>query len=982
MSIKIPVSADFDPGQIEQQIQQINQRIASMGAAVAKASGQKFEPITLKGRQDLEYFLKQSQQLLKIQGELNKRMTATGQGGKTPFEANWSKMYLDEKVRTRRMREALVFMGASFESVEPPPPRPPQPRPSQPQQRNPWVSAGIGAVQSGLRGLNGPTGGAGGVAANALGAGMSSGFGAGLMGLMGGMLALGVGKIVSAATEKIDQAERNAIAYDTLKRTLGDVNVSFRGLKTVVEGAAGNVKLTFEEATRLGSQFAKLGNLTADQYKTLGAEIETGTGLSRAYGLDPSRGVGTLGTLRGMRLTENEQDSRKMALLIGETIARSNAFAKADEVMDAIANYATMQARYGMGANVGGYAGALAALTSSGIKGLDVTGSANILGAVNAALTNGGAKGEASQFFTGSIGASLGLNPFQTRVLREGGAFGTLNDAFGEDSAAAAFGLSGPGGSDTLLELTLSRLKRQYGGNKGMLADATANHLGIGMRQAMALISSTEKFGVGGMGQMAKTLEGYGVDLKDLNAGGIASLSKVLLGSDADRRGVAEGLRGRTGKDALSASEQLRLDQVMTSGTVDQQKELLAQLVASRDQEASQGKDIRDSKNAVENIKTLMAEQLLPVTQAMRDGIMYMAGGKDGKSSQTIREELAGIEVKDRYGRRIREQEQRRREAIGPQFAAGLTGSAYAERMAESRRIQVEATQEIARLKKEEAEVIRAEVGKLRENARRAEEEQRRLREIQNSAPPAGPIPGIHPMSALKGAGSAAGEPAPPRVPGIHPISVGSAVTPTGSADTSTNAGLAGVRGFRNNNPGNLVDTIQWKGMVGSDGRFAKFATPEMGYRAMGKNLLAYQSKHGLNTVRGIISRWAPPGENNTAAYIAKISKELGVGPDDQLNLRDQQTLTKLMTGITRHENGGLLHDQAVIGAGAEAALGGQGTPLPENPQASRGDQRFKFDAVPIEIIHKNERGEQVRAPQMLATTVRPASPFGTERIG
>jgi hypothetical protein len=58
-----------------------------------------------------------------------------------------------------------------------------------------------------------------------------------------------------------------------------------------------------------------------------------------------------------------------------------------------------------------------------------------------------------------------------------------------------------------------------------------------------------------------------------------------------------------------------------------------------------------------------------------------------------------------------------------------------------------------------------------------------------------------------------------------------------------------------------------------------------------------------------------------------------------------------------------------------------QGTPLPEDPINASKEQRFKFDAVPIEVIHKNEAGQHVRPPQSLATTVRPASPFGTERF-
>ncbi|MFU2316820.1 hypothetical protein [Rahnella sp. PCH160] len=51
------------------------------------------------------------------------------------------------------------------------------------------------------------------------------------------------------------------------------------------------------------------------------------------------------------------------------------------------------------------------------------------------------------------------------------------------------------------------------------------------------------------------------------------------------------------------------------------------------------------------------------------------------------------------------------------------------------------------------------------------------------------------------------------------------------------------ARGLRNNNPGNIEasDANPWEGQIGSDGRFAKFETPEHGIRALGKNLLSYQ---------------------------------------------------------------------------------------------------------------------------------------------
>ena len=79
-------------------------------------------------------------------------------------------------------------------------------------------------------------------------------------------------------------------------------------------------------------------------------------------------------------------------------------------------------------------------------------------------------------------------------------------------------------------------------------------------------------------------------------------------------------------------------------------------------------------------------------------------------------------------------------------------------------------------------------------------------------------------------------------------------------------------RGIRNNNPGNLVKTsIQWKGKVkGSDSRFETFANIYYGVRAAGLDLIA-DIKKGKNTIRKLITEYAPPNENDTTAYINKV---------------------------------------------------------------------------------------------------------------
>ncbi|WP_054287274.1 phage tail tip lysozyme [Gulbenkiania mobilis] len=640
MSIKIPVSASLDTGDVEQQIEAFRRKLNSLGQQIAQANKAQFNPIGKTTLQDLQRVVQQFEALKRVSGDLNRRLTATGQGNAGFLDVDWHKLYPDAASRSRQMAKAFRYVtGASFQApASSTPSAPPAPGAHAPAGGG-LASVAGGVAQVGLRAASGATGGVGGVAANALGNGMSAGFGAGLMGLLGGLGALGVGKIVGAATENIDKAEQNAVAFDKLKRTLGDVNVSFAALKAAISGAADRSGLGYGETIGLAQQFAKLGNVPASQYKGLPGELGMGIGISRAYGLDPSEGVGMLGRMRGVGVTRNEQDTRRFALLIGETIGKAGAFAKADEAMEAIAGFAEAQTRNNLGrANVEGYSGMFAGLVGSGIPGLDPTGANNMLAQANANLQRGGAKGEASQFFTGIVGNRLGLDPIQTQILREGGAFATTEEAFGADSVATRFGIAQPKSlsKTTFLQATLDTLRGAYGHNRGLLAQATANHLGLNMRQAMGLLSVNPQ----SIGEMQKY-----ADLSKLSGNGIGNLSKALYGSSADRASLADSLRRRTGDDQLSPAELAKLDKAMKGGDAEQ-KRVLAELVATRDQERTQGSDIRDSKNALENIKTSIADKLVPLTQEMRHGIMAIAGGGK-KGPDAIMREVLEMESKD-----------------------------------------------------------------------------------------------------------------------------------------------------------------------------------------------------------------------------------------------------------------------------------------------------------------------------------------------
>lgn len=129
-------------------------------------------------------------------------------------------------------------------------------------------------------------------------------------------------------------------------------------------------------------------------------------------------------------------------------------------------------------------------------------------------------------------------------------------------------------------------------------------------------------------------------------------------------------------------------------------------------------------------------------------------------------------------------------------------------------------------------------------------------------------------------------------------------------------------RGIRNNNPGNIRHGDSWKGLTPEqpDPDFCTFSTPEYGIRAMGVILLNYQRKHGLKTIRQIITRWAPPSENDTDAYVTHVADRLGVRPDEVVDVA--RVLPALVACIIRHENGQHPYDSATVGRGCDMALG------------------------------------------------------------
>lgn len=112
-------------------------------------------------------------------------------------------------------------------------------------------------------------------------------------------------------------------------------------------------------------------------------------------------------------------------------------------------------------------------------------------------------------------------------------------------------------------------------------------------------------------------------------------------------------------------------------------------------------------------------------------------------------------------------------------------------------------------------------------------------------------------------------------------------------------------RGIRLCNPCNIrkSSTLFVGEVKGSDRSFKTFKTMEYGYRAAFRILKTYYDKYNLKTIRGMVGRWAPPKENNTAGYISTVSDLSGKGADEQL-LWTEDDMVPVVAAMSRVENG------------------------------------------------------------------------------
>lgn len=115
------------------------------------------------------------------------------------------------------------------------------------------------------------------------------------------------------------------------------------------------------------------------------------------------------------------------------------------------------------------------------------------------------------------------------------------------------------------------------------------------------------------------------------------------------------------------------------------------------------------------------------------------------------------------------------------------------------------------------------------------------------------------------------------------------------------------ARGLRNNNPLNIKrNSTEWKGLaeVQNDKKFFTFVAPEWGYRAALRTLQNYNRAHGLTTIRQWITRWAPPCENDTEAYIRCVCQRTGIPETAEPRITNRLIMCNIVAAMSYMENG------------------------------------------------------------------------------
>jgi hypothetical protein len=448
---------------------------------------------------------------------------------------------------------------------------------------------------------------------------------------MGGPIGWAIGAAVStaalaavAAVKGTQWARQEADALDPVKRQLGDVGVSFLKLREAVDKATEGLGLSDVEAAQLAGTFVKASGGRGGIEQTAEG-ISVGTGLARAFGLDPATGVGFMGSMA--RLGGDSFNQRKFVLEIAEAIAKSGYSADSDKLLAAVTSLADASAKLsGITPEAGKYADAIAALSSEGRPGLDPEQAGSLLGQADAAIRQGGFFGNASKNFTyaaltrGAGNEELRSTPWAVQALQEGGLFATPDSVFHSGLWAGVYGRLG-NSKKTNFDAVMGLFYDQYK-DEGERAAAEANYFHLGIGQARELDQMA--FYNPGLGNKANDLlKRAGVDESTMNPSGILGIAKIATAKGNDE--LRAILQSREATGDMSREDDKRLNDILGMGNFGKSQEELARYFAEHGQENTVTTQMRQDEADLQKAMTALGDRLLTPLNGMENLLAAIA---------------------------------------------------------------------------------------------------------------------------------------------------------------------------------------------------------------------------------------------------------------------------------------------------------------------------------------------------------------------
>lgn len=140
---------------------------------------------------------------------------------------------------------------------------------------------------------------------------------------------------------------------------------------------------------------------------------------------------------------------------------------------------------------------------------------------------------------------------------------------------------------------------------------------------------------------------------------------------------------------------------------------------------------------------------------------------------------------------------------------------------------------------------------------------------------------------------------------------------------------------------------------VGASSGFQQPSSYEEGIKAMDDNLKVYGTKHKINTLRGVISRYAPPSENDTEAYIKYVAQRTNLDPNQEIDLANP---------AVRHVISGPM---MLMEKGNKAIFGTKSQTVKSNQDSSDPFSSFLMGGKDEELSEKSKEPKQALKPRL-----------------